>query len=360
MQEASFNTAVGLHYPLDVAANGCSILGVPMAVTLADVAAAAGLSGSTVSRALSDPEKVNPSTRERVRKLALEMGYVPNQVARSLTSGRTDLIGLLVPDIANPFFPPIIKAVQARASEKGKTVLIADIDERAGDEVPRAQLMRKRVDGLIVASPRTPQERISALLDLFPIVFVNREIPGASSVIIDTGDGMEQAVEHLHALGHRHICYLNGPRRSWSNIQRQGAIRSLCKKLGMTLSEFGPFEPQVQSGVHAADLVIASGATGAIAYDDLIALGVMARLNERGLRAGQDISVIGIDDSPMSAMAYPTLTSVHVPGAEAGTVAVDQLMALIDHDGDVDPSVTTLETRLIVRSSTSPVGVSAG
>jgi DNA-binding LacI/PurR family transcriptional regulator len=283
------------------------------------------------------------------------MGYVPNQVARSLTSGRTDLIGLLVPDIGNPFFPPIIKAVQARASDKGKTVLIADIDERAGDEIARAQLIRKRVDGLIIASPRTPEGALSALSDLFPVVFVNREVPGASSVIIDSGDGMNQAVEHLHALGHRHICYLNGPRRSWSNIQRQTAIRTICERLGMTLTEFGPFEPQVQSGVHAADLVIAGGATGVIAYDDLIALGVMARLNERGLRVGADISVIGVDDSPMSAMAYPTLTSVHVPGSEAGALAVDKVVALIDQHVQLVPTVTTLETRLVVRSSTSPV-----
>jgi LacI family transcriptional regulator len=308
-----------------------------------------------VSRALSDPDKVNSSTRERVRKLAREMGYVPNQVARSLTSGRTDLIGLLVPDIGNPFFPPIIKAVQARASDKGKTVLIADIDERPGDEIARAQLIRKRVDGLIIASPRTPEDELSSLSDLFPVVFVNREVPGASSIIIDAGDGMEQAVEHLHALGHRHICYLNGPRRSWSNIQRQTAIRTICDRLKMTLTEYGPFEPQVQSGVHAADLVIAGGATGVIAYDDLIALGVMARLNERGLKAGVDVSVIGVDDSPMSAMAYPTLTSVHVPGSEAGVVAVDKLIALIDQRTPRDALVTTLETRLVVRSSTSPV-----
>jgi DNA-binding LacI/PurR family transcriptional regulator len=167
---------------------------------------------------------------------------------------------------------------------------------------------------------------------------------------------MQQAVEHLHALGHRHICYLNGPRRSWSNTERQRAIRSLCGQLEMELNEFGPFEAQVQSGVHAADLVIASGATGVIAYDDLVALGVMARLHERGVRVGEEVSVIGIDDSPMSAMAYPTLTSVHVPGAEAGVAAVDKLLALIDHGpSETRSAVTRLEGRLIVRSSTGPV-----
>ncbi|WP_053205639.1 LacI family DNA-binding transcriptional regulator [Jiangella muralis] len=326
-----------------------------MSVTLADIARATGLSASTVSRALSDPDKVNPRTRDRVRKIAQDMGYVPNQVARSLTSGRNDLIGLIVPDIANPFFPPIIKAVQARASAKGKTVLIADVDEHPSDEIQRARVMRKRVDGLVVVSPRTPDDRLDQLAELSPIVFVNREVKGAASVIIEDSEGMREAVEHLTALGHRRVGYLNGPRRSWSNTQRQNAVREACAAHGVELVEFGPFEPQIQAGVRAADLVHASDVTAVIAYDDMIALGLMARLNERGVRVGPDISVIGIDDSPMSGMAYPTLTSIHVPGSEAGARAVDIVLDLADAAGDTEPFVVQLETRLIVRSSTSPV-----
>ncbi|WP_026876519.1 LacI family DNA-binding transcriptional regulator [Jiangella gansuensis] len=331
-----------------------------MGVTLADVARATGLSPSTVSRALSDPEKVNPGTRERVRKAAREMGYVPNQVARSLTSGRSDLIGLIVPDIANPFFPPIIKAVQARATVKGKTVLIADVDEHAADEIQRARVMRKRVDGLIVVSPRTPEDRLAELAQLQPIVFVNREVPNAASVIIENSDGMREAVEHLTALGHTRIGYLSGPRRSWSNVQRQNAVRQACSDQNVELVEFGPFEPQIQAGVRAADLVYAAGITAVIAYDDMIALGLMARLNERGIRVGPDISVIGIDDSPMSGMAYPTLTSIHVPGSEAGAAAVDIVLDLADADVNAPAPLVQLETRLVVRGSTSPAPVPAG
>lgn len=330
-----------------------------MSVTLADVARALGLSASTVSRALSDPSKVNPGTRERVRKAAQEMGYVPNQVARSLTSGRTDLIGLIVPDIANPFFPPIIKAVQARAAYKGKTVLIADVDEHAADELQRARIMHERVDGLIVVSPRTPENKLADLATLQPIVFVNREVPNAASVIIENADGMRDAVEHLTALGHRKIGYLGGPRRSWSNTQRQNAVRKACQDHGVELIEFGPFEPQIQAGVQAADLVHAAGITAVIAYDDMIALGLMARLNERGVKVGPDISVIGIDDSPMSGMAHPTLTSIHVPGPEAGAAAVDMVLDLADADADTDAEtraqVVQLETRLVVRGSTGPL-----
>jgi LacI family transcriptional regulator len=327
-----------------------------MAVTLADVATAAGLSGSTVSRALSDPEKVNPSTRERVLRIVEQMGYVPNHAARSLTLRRTGLIGLLVPDIANPFFPPIIKSAQARAAATGRAVFIADVDEHPGDEIRRAQQMRERCDGMVIASPRTPESKIDQLAALEPVVFLNREVPGSTSVIIDSNDGMDQAVDHLAALGHTTIAWLNGPRRSWSNTWRQQAVRAACERRGVHLVEFGPYEPQVQSGVHAADLVHACAATAVIAYDDLIALGVMARLAERKVRIGVDVSVIGIDDSPMSAMTYPTLTSVHVPAFEAGRLAVDSLVELIELDGDPVSTGSThhLDTRLVIRSSTGP------
>lgn len=325
-----------------------------MAVTLADIARATGLSPSTVSRALSDPERVNEQTRDRVRKVAREMGYIPNLVARSLSSGQTDIIGLIVPDIANPFFPPIIKAVQARATARGKTVLIADVDEHPADEIHRAQVMRKRVDGLIVVSPRTPEDRLAELTALEPVVFVNRQVPNAPSVVIDNADGMREAVEHLAALGHSKICYLNGPRRSWSNTQRQRAVQEACAEHGVELVEFGPFEPQIQAGVRAADLVSVSKVTAVIAYDDMIALGLMARLNERGIRIGPDISVIGIDDSPMSGMAYPTLTSIHVPGSEAGAAAVDMVLDLAAGTEHTTAPHLQLETRLIIRGSTSP------
>ncbi|MGH3488232.1 MAG: LacI family DNA-binding transcriptional regulator [Actinopolymorphaceae bacterium] len=328
-----------------------------MAVTLADVAEACGISASTVSRALADPEKVNPLTRDRVLKIAREMGYVPNHVARSLSSGRTGILGLVVPDIANPFFPPLIKAVQARAGYKGLQVLLADTDEHARDEIDRATMMSRQTDGMILASPRTPEDRLAALTDLGPVVFVNREVPGAPSVVIDEAEGMHQAVHHLTALGHKRLCYLAGPRRSWSNSQRSAAVAAACAEHGVDVVEFGPFEAQVQSGVHAADLVLASGATAVIAYDDLIALGVMARLTERGIHAGQEISLIGVDDSPLSQMAHPTLTSVHVPSGELGSVGVDLLLAQIN-DADTtepdQPARVLLETRLVVRSSTGP------
>ncbi|NUO61334.1 MAG: LacI family DNA-binding transcriptional regulator [Hamadaea sp.] len=327
-----------------------------MTVNLADVAEACGLSASTVSRALSDPDKVNASTRERVQRIARELGYTPNRVARSLSLGRTGTIGLIVPDIANPFFPPIIKAVQSRCATKDLAVVLADTDEHAADELTRARAMSKQVDGLIMVSPRAADAKMAEIGKLGPTVFVNRQVPRAPAVLIENPDGMRQAVEHLTSLGHRRIAYLAGPRRSWSNQRRREVIAAVCEERGAEFLEYGPFEPQVQAGVRAADLLHGSGVTGVIAYDDLIALGVLARMAERGQRAGVDVSVIGIDDSPLSGVAYPTLTSVHVPCAEAGTAAVDLLLDVLDGTVDAagDPPVVQLESYLVIRGSTGP------
>ncbi|HEY6739303.1 MAG TPA: LacI family DNA-binding transcriptional regulator [Actinopolymorphaceae bacterium] len=325
-----------------------------MPVTLADVADACGLSASTVSRALSDPDKVHPRTRDRIRAVAERLGYVPNHLARSLASGRTGILGLIVPDIANPFFPPLVKAVQARAGGHGCQVLLADTDEYAGDEIGRARSMGRRIDGLILASPRSPDADLRRLRDAtaVPVVMVNRDVEDFPCVLVDEAEGMTQAVRHLTALGHTHLGYLAGPRRSWSNTQRSAAVAAACERYGAKLVEFGPFEPQIQAGVQAADLVLASTATAVIAYDDLIALGAMARFAERGVRVGSDVSVVGVDDSPMSELAHPTLTSIQVPSRDLGSAAIDLLLEQL---GGAEQRRLTLETRLVVRASTGPV-----
>lgn len=322
-----------------------------MAVHLADVALAAGLSSSTVSRALSDPEKVNAATRDKVRRIARDLGYVPNQSNRS----RTDLLGLIVPDISNPFFPPIVKAVQARAHARGKLVLLADVDEHAVDEIFRARMLQPRVDGLIIVSPRSSDEVLKEIAATMRTVFVHRLVEGAANVVIDDSTGIGEAVEHLAALGHRRLAYLNGPNRSWSNVRRRIAVREACAAHSVDLVEFGPFEPQMQAGARAADLVVATDITGVIAYDDLIAIGLMVRLNERGIRPGADLSILGIDNSPMAAISYPPLTSVDVPGSAAGAIAVDVLLDSVGEPDDqvATPPVVEVETNLVVRASTA-------
>ncbi len=323
-----------------------------MAVTLADIAQATNVSVSTASRVWSDPGKVSAATRQKVLKAAHTLGYSPSFHHGAPAPVERKSIGLLVPDVANPFFPPIIKAVQVRARYRGRSVLLADSEEQPGEETRLIRDLRESVDGLVLVSSRMSDAAIRELVGLVPFVLVNRVVEGAPAVVIDDSGAIEQAVEHLAALSHDTICYLNGPKRSWSNVRRRQAVAEACTRRGLEFVEFGPFEPEIQAGVRAADLVMASSLTAIIAYDDMIALGLMARLAERGMVVGQGVSVIGIDDSPMSGMAYPSLTSVHVPGAEAGVAAVDALLDLIESPHSEEYPTRSLEANLILRGST--------
>jgi DNA-binding LacI/PurR family transcriptional regulator len=326
--------------------------------TIEDVATRAAVSKSTVSRAFSRPDSVRADTRERVLTVARELGYSPTRMAPSLARNRTGRraasIGLFVPDIANPFFPPIIKSVQAQARRADLHVFVADSDEHADDEFAIIRSMAEQVDGLVLASPRMSDEAIRDVLSLVPTVLINRDVEGAPAAVLPDDTGLTQAVEHLVALGHERIVYLAGPEDSYSNAARRSALRAAATRLGADLTEMGPFRPALEAGARAAALVAAQQATAIIAYNDLVAMGLMSRLPEFGLTAGKDIAVIGIDDTWLAPMAQPPLTSVRFPGATAGTVAVRLLTDLIAQSDRHRPERYTVPTELIVRATTGP------
>lgn len=334
-----------------------------MAVTIGEVAAAAGVSTSTVSRCFATPDLVRADTRQRVLGIAANLGYTPSHIARSLAVGRTRSIAVIVPDIANLFFARIVKAVQLMARAKGYAVFLADTDERARDEYELAVTMGKQVDGLLLVSPRMSQEQLREITGRVPTVLVNRPLPGSPSVLAPSTEGMWQAVQHLHALGHRHCAHVAGARNSWSSGRRGEAVRSACDEFGMRLTDFGPHQPFFSSGVRTADLVIASGATAVIAHNDMVALGLVSRLSERRVRVPEHISVIGSDDTLLARAANPPLTSVRIPLEEVGTRAAGLLLDLLargdepagaEQMGSGYAEEVAVETELIVRQSTGP------
>jgi len=324
-----------------------------MAATVSDVARQAQVSVSTVSRALSHSPLVSPETTRRVEDAAARLNYHPNRMARGLSTGRTDCLGLVVPDLENPFFAALAKGIQAHAQRRGYLILMADTDEDATIESRLVGQLASQSDGVVVCSPRSSADEIMTWPQAVPMVFVNR--PVKNSVIVDDAGGMRQAVAHLAALGHTRIAYVGGPEASWSDQTRRRAFNEMMATLpGGEAIDLGHFQPFYHSGAAAADLARVSGASAVIAYNDLIAISIMQGLQARGLVIPRDMSIVGIDGIPQASWSSPPLTTV---------VAVRRLLArksvdvLLDSNGAVETHVVPVE--LIVRASTGEAPGSA-
>ncbi|ADG75896.1 transcriptional regulator, LacI family [Cellulomonas flavigena DSM 20109] len=320
-----------------------------MAVTLRDVARAAGVSAATASRALSTPDLVSPERRELVRRVARELGYRPNRAARELITGRSGYLCLVVPDLGNPYFAAVAKAVQARARSAGHAVVVADSEEDSLLEAELVAQLGAQADGVLLCSPRMSAADLAVVADdERPVLLVNREGAGLPSVVVDNRDGVRQAVRHLHALGHRRVAYAGGPADSWSDARRRDGLADLDVEVEVV--DLGAHAPVFAGGVGAADLAVASGATAVLTYNDVMALGVLDRARSRGTRVPEDLSVVGFDDVPVATLVTPGLTTVAMPLARLGRTAVDLLLGA----RDATPAHTVLPVELVVRGSTAP------
>ncbi|GAA2909785.1 LacI family transcriptional regulator [Microbacterium keratanolyticum] len=320
--------------------------------TLADVAAAAGVSKSTASRAFSRPELIRPENVERIRRIAAELGYTADPRARALSTGRTANIAVIVPDIANPFFPPLVRAVESGAERAELAVFLGDTDESASRERVLVDRLEKQVDGFVLASPRLPDAQIRELAERVPTVLINRDIPGVHRVLVDAATGVREAVELLIALGHRAIAYLAGPPESWADQQRRDAVVQAAAHAGLALSVLELGRPSYEAGRECVGSMIATGATAAIAFDDVIAHGVLAGFATLGREVPADFSVIGCDDV-LAATTFPALTTISGGSAASGAAALDTLLALID--GEHPEQRTAIAGHLVHRASVSAV-----
>lgn len=322
--------------------------------TIRDVARAAGVSPATASRALSTPHRVAPERRARVEQAALDLGY--RHAGADPSPRRPGTIGLVVPDMQNPFFAGIAKAVQRRARSAGHSVVVADSEEDARLEQEILTGMVGHVDGVVLCSARMSDQALAALPPGPEIVLVNRESEHLRSVVIDNVDGVRQAVTHLHALGHRRIAYAGGQWGSWSDRERRRGLETAAHALpDVDVVPLGHFPTVFAGGVAAADLLSASGATAVVAHNDLMALGIMDRLRQRGIDVPGRVSVVGFDDIPGATHVTPTLTTVAVPLATLGRTAVDLLLdPPAEADGDEDDRIVEVPVSLVVRHSSSP------
>ncbi|MGA4668781.1 LacI family DNA-binding transcriptional regulator [Propionibacteriaceae bacterium Y1923] len=320
--------------------------------TIYSLAAQLQLSPSTVSRAFSRPEKVRPEVRERILKAAAEVDYHPHAAARSLATGRTGLLGVLVPDITNPFFPPLLRSLRWMAASYGMEVMFIDSGEAVRSEERLVAQVRQQVDAFIMASPRSPVESLVAAAASTPVTFINRTHPGMSATYCDDDDALFAAVGHLSALGHPRIALVEGPQRSWSGQRRSAAVAAAAAELGVEIVSVGHFEATFDAGRASAPVVARSGARAALVFDDVMACGVIAGLAEMGFSVPGDFSLVGCDDVPFAAMLTPQLTTITVPVAQLGSTAVDLMWARLQ-DPQAAPQVVAHRSALTVRGTTS-------
>jgi DNA-binding LacI/PurR family transcriptional regulator len=348
---------------LTVSATGYILCGVDRrqadpATSIRDVARRASVSSATVSRAFAAPGLVRRETLERVLAVAEELHYRPSRAARSLTTGRTGNIGLVVPDLGNPFFSAILKGGQARAREADHAVFVADSEENPRLEIELVRAMARQVDGVIICSSRLSEAQLEQFRRDTTLVLLNRRVRGVSGILMDSAGGMRQAIAHLVALGHQRVGFLGGPSGSWSNRERRRGLRAEARGGSLQVIEFGPFAPHFEAGQHAADLAVAADVTAILAFNDLMALGVLSRLSGRGIRVPDDISVVGFDDIPMAGMATPHLTTVALPLEQSGRVAIELLLEQLGHPGS-GTHEQSMPAQLIVRASTAPPRIGA-
>lgn len=319
--------------------------------TLRDVAESAGVSPSTASRALANSSLVNEQTRQRIHTVAKALGYLPNRAARSLITGRTGNLGLLVPDLANPYFSVIAKSVQEWAQRRELSVLIADSDEQCRKEQDLIRLLAQQVDGLVLCSPRSEDKLLRWACFDRPAVLINRRVANFGSVSFDNHQGIHLALSHLASLGHRRIAWVPGPRGSRSSEERTSALAELAPSMGIRVDTLDGRPPTFDGGRGAVEDICCSQTTAVVAYNDLVALGLLGRLAAIGMVVPDQYSVVGIDDISMSEMTHPPLTTVASGKHEASRMAVEMLEGVLSGR---QPCEVTLPVSLVVRGSTGP------
>lgn len=333
-------------------------------ISLLDIAHAAGVSHSTVSRALRDDVRISVDVRTRIRAIAGDLGYVPNAVAQSLQGQRTRAIGVLVTTISDPFFADVIAGMESVARPAGYSLLlVATHNDPQQEREGFADFRRRRVDGLIMASSRGMPDR-DAFASL-PLVLVNSAAPridsGLHSVAVDDRGGARIAVEHLLALGHRRIGCLGAPSRAASNLRRRrgyldaltaaGVVHDPTFSLDAGALDADP-DADFAAGRALAPTLLDRGVTALFCYNDMIAIGALRACRDRRVRVPEHVSVVGFDDVAPSRYCDPELTTVRQPrtllGASAMQLLLDQLAGRAVRSRTVAPE-------LVIRESTSHV-----
>ncbi|MFC1975973.1 LacI family DNA-binding transcriptional regulator [Chloroflexota bacterium] len=333
-------------------------------ITIKDIAKTAGVSHTTVSRALKDNPAISPETRERIQKLAREMGYTPSAVAQSLLAQRTYTVGMVVTTIADPFVVQVVEGVESVAQQAGYSVFLCTSHDDPDREIDVVEtLHRRRVDVIIVTSSRVGSlytERLGQIR--VPIVLINNQSEGQYlySVAVDDVQGAQLAVEHLLALGHRRIGYAGTVRRPRSSRRRLAGYQKALEQAGVTPDSTLIPPPvaknDIERGAETLEHLLATDATAVFCYNDLIAIGMLEACRRRGISVPQQLSVVGFDDIEPAMYVSPALTTVNQPRLRLGQQAMNMALDLLN-DQDVQDQLLPCE--LVARESTTELVGSA-
>ncbi len=328
---------------------------------LVDVARRVGVTKSVVSRVLNDDPTltVRPETRERIWAVAQELGYRPHAGARALAGAEARALALLIPDLGNPVYSRIIRGAYRRARAHGFVVLLGEdtSDDAAAEAFPDL-VEAGRVDGLLIASARPDHPLLgSARLRRVPHVFVNREVPGSGrNVAMDLGAASATAVQHLHALGHRHIGLVSGPEDLQPAQARTAGFVEAMATLGLDAQHVGhgPFDEQGGAAATERLLRDVPGLTALYACTLPQAVGAMHAVRSAGLRIPEDVSVVAYDDLPLADYLDPPLTTIAMPLLELGAAAVDAVLRQLGGGPPADVVVPTHPVVVERRSTGRP------
>ncbi len=329
-------------------------------VTIKDVARLAGVSISTVSRVLNNnSHPVNSETKERILSAIEELGFYPNAIARGLQANKTKTIGLILPDIGNPYYPGIVRGVEDVAHELGYTLILCNADRSRERTQEYVRVLREnRVEGIIFTGGGIAQDAQQGNFsekDAVATVVIGKHWSNLPSVQVDNVKAAREACEHLLSFGHRQIATVTGPESSTTARDRLEGYRQGLATLGLTEHPewiiLGDFE--VDSGYRAVAQLPRlgrEGITAIFAQNDLMAIGVINALQQRGMKVPDDVAVVGFDDIPLASFVTPKLSTVAIPVYELGMTAMKVLAKLLV--GQETESVTILETKLELREST--------
>ena len=339
--------------------------GEKMPITIKDIARQAGVTHATVSRALHGSPLISAETGARIRQIAAEVGYLPSAAARSLKTNRSQVLGVIVSHIADPFFSEILQGIDEIAQQGGYSLFIAAAQHSLAREQAIVKTMRAhRVDGVIICSTPFSAEQSQLLLSYnTPSVVINNQSAEdyRYSIYHDDLYGSQQVTQHLLDLGHRRIAYLGSALSARANFQRLMGFKERMQAAGIPvpehfIREVEANDPEAASQAIEHFLALAKPPTAIFCFNDMLAMGALKGLQQAGLSVPQDCSVAGFDNITFSAYTNPPLTTFDQPKREIGIQAARLLLGLLDHTeaDSPPPTIQTLRGTLLVRASTAP------